>query len=185
MCVTWCTCSMLCVFLSSCPQFTLHVSLHDRCMNGWWISLPSVGSLAPGSHFLGRFQDRMVWIMILERGYGYCTVNIKVLYISVLYISVFCFFDTTRWQRSVVCYRAWSCRRHLAIPWRHGGWMRCLKLHLSGLSALVSLKALTCTGGTPSPLVLPLRCESTLMPEMFSLASLTLMITWGNFRMTF
>ncbi|XP_068615222.1 pecanex-like protein 4 [Brachionichthys hirsutus] len=37
----------------------------------------SMGSLAPGSHFLGRFQDRMVWIMILERGYGYCTVNIK------------------------------------------------------------------------------------------------------------
>uniref|UniRef100_A0A8C2ZF69 Pecanex-like protein n=1 Tax=Cyclopterus lumpus TaxID=8103 RepID=A0A8C2ZF69_CYCLU len=37
----------------------------------------SLGSLAPGSHFLGRLQDRMVWIMILERGYGYCTVNIK------------------------------------------------------------------------------------------------------------
>ncbi|XP_026196017.1 pecanex-like protein 4 isoform X2 [Anabas testudineus] len=37
----------------------------------------SLGSLAPGSHFLGRFQDRMVWIMILERGYGYCTINIK------------------------------------------------------------------------------------------------------------
>ncbi|XP_037342808.2 pecanex-like protein 4 [Pungitius pungitius] len=37
----------------------------------------SLGPLAPGSHFLGRFQDRMVWIMILERGYGYCTVNIK------------------------------------------------------------------------------------------------------------
>ncbi|XP_076605581.1 pecanex-like protein 4 [Chaetodon auriga] len=37
----------------------------------------SLGSLAPGSHFLGRFQDRMVWIVILERGFGYCTVNIK------------------------------------------------------------------------------------------------------------
>ncbi|KAJ7990765.1 hypothetical protein DPEC_G00290300 [Dallia pectoralis] len=37
----------------------------------------SLGCLAPGSHFLGRFQDRVVWIMILERGYGYCTVNIK------------------------------------------------------------------------------------------------------------
>ncbi|XP_043999123.1 pecanex-like protein 4 isoform X2 [Gambusia affinis] len=37
----------------------------------------SLGSVAPGSHFLGRFQDRMVWIMVLERGYGYCTVNIK------------------------------------------------------------------------------------------------------------
>ncbi|XP_010877133.3 pecanex-like protein 4 isoform X2 [Esox lucius] len=37
----------------------------------------SLGVVVPGSHFLGRFQDRMVWIMILERGYGYCTVNIK------------------------------------------------------------------------------------------------------------
>ncbi|KAL0969048.1 hypothetical protein UPYG_G00222000 [Umbra pygmaea] len=37
----------------------------------------SLGALAPGSHFLGRFQDRMVWVMILERGYGYCTINIK------------------------------------------------------------------------------------------------------------
>lgn len=40
--------------------------------------LVSVGTLAPGSHFLVRFQDRMVWITILEKGYGYCTVNIKV-----------------------------------------------------------------------------------------------------------
>lgn len=46
------------------------------------------GSLAPGSHFLGRFQDRMVWIMILERGYGYCTVNIKVEYVSVFLLRV-------------------------------------------------------------------------------------------------
>lgn len=46
-----------------------------------------VGSLAPGSHFLGRFQDRMVWIMILERGYGYCTVNIKVHFLLV-WVSV-------------------------------------------------------------------------------------------------
>ncbi|KAG7277328.1 hypothetical protein CRUP_005862 [Coryphaenoides rupestris] len=41
------------------------------------LSRGALGSLSPGSHFLGRFQDRMVWIMILERGYGYCTVNIK------------------------------------------------------------------------------------------------------------
>lgn len=53
---------------------------------------PFSGSLAPGSHFLGRFQDRMVWIMILERGYGYCTVNIKVLYPSdcllIIYVRI-------------------------------------------------------------------------------------------------
>lgn len=51
-------------------------------------SPPSLGSLAPGSHFLGRFQDRMVWIMILERGYGYCTVNIKVLYAPVCQLRI-------------------------------------------------------------------------------------------------
>lgn len=36
------------------------------------------GAYSPGSHFLGRFQDRVVWISVLEKGYGYCTVNIKV-----------------------------------------------------------------------------------------------------------
>ncbi|XP_030628932.1 pecanex-like protein 4 [Chanos chanos] len=36
-----------------------------------------LGSSSPGSHFLGRFQDRVAWITVLERGYGYCTVNIK------------------------------------------------------------------------------------------------------------
>lgn len=37
----------------------------------------SLGLLLPGSHYLGRFQDRLLWIMILERGYTYCCVNIK------------------------------------------------------------------------------------------------------------
>uniref|UniRef100_A0A8C2NLL8 Pecanex-like protein n=1 Tax=Capra hircus TaxID=9925 RepID=A0A8C2NLL8_CAPHI len=35
------------------------------------------GLLLPGSHYLGRFQDRLIWIMILECGYSYCCVNIK------------------------------------------------------------------------------------------------------------
>ncbi|KAM6170699.1 pecanex-like protein 4 isoform 3-T3 [Erethizon dorsatum] len=37
----------------------------------------SFGLLLPGSHYLGRFQDRLVWIMILECGYTYCCINIK------------------------------------------------------------------------------------------------------------
>ncbi|XP_019606340.2 pecanex-like protein 4 isoform X3 [Rhinolophus sinicus] len=37
----------------------------------------SLGLLLPGSHYLGRFQDRLIWIMILERGYTYCCINIK------------------------------------------------------------------------------------------------------------
>ncbi|XP_029422533.1 pecanex-like protein 4 isoform X2 [Nannospalax galili] len=36
-----------------------------------------LGFLLPGSHYLGRFQDRLIWIMILERGYAYCYINIK------------------------------------------------------------------------------------------------------------
>ncbi|XP_048831006.1 pecanex-like protein 4 isoform X1 [Brienomyrus brachyistius] len=36
-----------------------------------------LGLSSPGSHFLGRFQDRIVWINVLERGFGYCSVNIK------------------------------------------------------------------------------------------------------------
>nr|XP_004649291.2 pecanex-like protein 4 [Jaculus jaculus]XP_045010349.1 pecanex-like protein 4 [Jaculus jaculus]XP_045010350.1 pecanex-like protein 4 [Jaculus jaculus] len=37
----------------------------------------SLGLLLPGSHYLGRFQDRLIWIMVLEHGYTYCCVNIK------------------------------------------------------------------------------------------------------------
>ncbi|XP_020034538.2 pecanex-like protein 4 isoform X3 [Castor canadensis] len=37
----------------------------------------SLGLLLPGSHYLGRFQDRLIWIVILECGYTYCCVNIK------------------------------------------------------------------------------------------------------------
>ncbi|XP_060030853.1 pecanex-like protein 4 isoform X2 [Erinaceus europaeus] len=42
-------------------------------------SAMAAGSLGllPGSHYLGRFQDRVIWIMILECGYTYCCINIK------------------------------------------------------------------------------------------------------------
>ncbi|XP_007902018.1 pecanex-like protein 4 [Callorhinchus milii] len=37
----------------------------------------SLGDPSPGSHFLCRFQDRLVWVLVLERGFGYCCLNIK------------------------------------------------------------------------------------------------------------
>ncbi|XP_044128157.1 pecanex-like protein 4 [Bufo gargarizans] len=37
----------------------------------------SLGLVTPGSHFLCRFQDRLIWLLILERGYSYCCINIK------------------------------------------------------------------------------------------------------------
>ena len=35
------------------------------------------GEAFVGNHYLVRFQDRLVWIMILERGAGYCTISVK------------------------------------------------------------------------------------------------------------
>ncbi|KAM5129508.1 pecanex-like protein 4 isoform 1-T2 [Mantella aurantiaca] len=37
----------------------------------------SLGVVTPGSHFLCRFQDRLIWLLILESGYTYCCVNVK------------------------------------------------------------------------------------------------------------
>ncbi|XP_020842141.1 pecanex-like protein 4 isoform X1 [Phascolarctos cinereus] len=37
----------------------------------------SLGLLLPGSHYLCRFQDRLIWILVLERGYTYCCISIK------------------------------------------------------------------------------------------------------------
>lgn len=111
---------MLCVTILLLPS----VFARSRQTRGWLsFALVSVGTLAPGSHFLVRFQDRMVWITILEKGYGYCTVNIKVPYPCVgLTIS-----QTQQIYKAcfLLPFRVWSCRRHLATQWRRGGWMRC------------------------------------------------------------
>ncbi|XP_029454042.1 pecanex-like protein 4 [Rhinatrema bivittatum] len=37
----------------------------------------SLGLLSSGSHYLCRFQDRLMWILVLEKGFTYCCVNIK------------------------------------------------------------------------------------------------------------
>ncbi|XP_061468411.1 pecanex-like protein 4 isoform X2 [Rhineura floridana] len=41
------------------------------------LSVGSLGLCSPGSHYLCRFQDRLVWILVLERGFTYCCLNIK------------------------------------------------------------------------------------------------------------
>ncbi|XP_071413414.1 pecanex-like protein 4 isoform X2 [Pithys albifrons albifrons] len=37
----------------------------------------SLGLSLPGSHYLCRFQDRLIWILVLEKGFTYCGLNIK------------------------------------------------------------------------------------------------------------
>ena len=48
-----------------------------RCLNKYSVYFLISGEPCPGCHYLVRFQDRMAWIMVLERGYSYCTVSIK------------------------------------------------------------------------------------------------------------
>lgn len=40
-------------------------------------TIPFPGEACPGNHYLVRFQDRLVWVMVLERGASFCTINIK------------------------------------------------------------------------------------------------------------
>eukprot|EP00795_Rhopilema_esculentum_P002949 gene2949-1198_t len=41
------------------------------------ISSGSLGELAPGEHFLARFQDRLIWLVVAERGFLYTNFIVK------------------------------------------------------------------------------------------------------------
>ncbi|XP_076841735.1 pecanex-like protein 4 isoform X2 [Brachyhypopomus gauderio] len=62
-----------------CPDSVYYRQLSGRLAGALRGALAdgALGSCSPGSHFLCRFQDRVAWVTVLERGYGYCTVNIK------------------------------------------------------------------------------------------------------------
>ncbi|XP_052007055.1 pecanex-like protein 4 [Xyrauchen texanus] len=66
---TSCPCPDSVYYQQLCKRLAL--AIRPALANG------AFGSCCPGSHYLGRFQGRLLWISILERGYGYCTVNIK------------------------------------------------------------------------------------------------------------
>lgn len=66
---TACPCSDSVYYQQLCKR--LASAIRPAFANG------TFGSCSPGTHYLGRFQGRLLWISILERGYGYCTVNVK------------------------------------------------------------------------------------------------------------
>ncbi|CAO2586562.1 Pecanex-like protein 4 [Lemmus lemmus] len=66
---TACVCTDTVFYHQMLPSLT--AALQDAMAAG------SLGLLLPGSHYLGRFEDRLIWIMVLERGYPYCCVNVK------------------------------------------------------------------------------------------------------------
>ncbi|XP_057639079.1 pecanex-like protein 4 isoform X2 [Chionomys nivalis] len=66
---TACVCTDTVFYHQMIPSLT--TALQDAMAAG------SLGLLLPGCHYLGRFEDRLIWIMVLERGYPYCCVNVK------------------------------------------------------------------------------------------------------------
>lgn len=41
------------------------------------MAMGTVGNPAPGDHYLVRFQDRLIWVHVLERGYKFCSLVLK------------------------------------------------------------------------------------------------------------
>ncbi|NXT80100.1 PCX4 protein, partial [Zapornia atra] len=64
-----CVCSDTVYYQQMVPS--LAVALQSALAAG------SLGVSLPGSHYLCRFQDRLMWILVLEKGFTYCGVNIK------------------------------------------------------------------------------------------------------------
>uniref|UniRef100_A0A8C9FU39 Pecanex-like protein n=1 Tax=Pavo cristatus TaxID=9049 RepID=A0A8C9FU39_PAVCR len=66
---TACVCSDTVYYQQMVPSLAL--ALQSALAAG------SLGLSLPGSHYLCRFQDRLMWILVLEKGFTYCGVNIK------------------------------------------------------------------------------------------------------------
>ncbi|NXY48002.1 PCX4 protein, partial [Ceuthmochares aereus] len=66
---TACVCSDTVYYQQLVPS--LVVALQSALAAG------SLGLSLPGSHYLCRFQDRLMWILVLEKGFTYCGINIK------------------------------------------------------------------------------------------------------------
>lgn len=51
--------------------------LHIGSLVFYYMQLTFIGEPVVGNHYLVRFQDRLAWMFILERGYGYCLISLK------------------------------------------------------------------------------------------------------------
>lgn len=73
---TSCRTTDLLKFVSLISVFII-VCLQESAIKQMLIVFFCIGEASPGNHYLVRFQDRLVWVMVLERGASYCTINIK------------------------------------------------------------------------------------------------------------
>lgn len=114
-----------CIMESALPE----ILAVDKCMKkliGLHLIffLPSEGSLAPGFHFLGCFQDT-AWFGSWSWREDMATAQSTSRYWFIngyVFESLIC--GELIWP---FCFRVWSCRTRRAIQWKLGGWMRCLR----------------------------------------------------------
>ena len=64
---------------SICPDTVYYKQLAPQVVTtlGVTMAMGAVGNQRPGDHYLARFQDRMIWVHVLECGYRFSTVVIK------------------------------------------------------------------------------------------------------------
>ncbi|XP_059178435.1 pecanex-like protein 4 isoform X2 [Physella acuta] len=64
---------------STCPDTLYYKQLSGELTKAlrYGFANGSLGEPSVGNHYLMRYQDRLLWTMVLERGAGYCTVSIK------------------------------------------------------------------------------------------------------------
>ncbi|XP_002735175.1 pecanex-like protein 4 [Saccoglossus kowalevskii] len=62
-----------------CPDTVYYQQVTPQLVSSLRMSIASgsLGDVNSGCHYLLRFQDRMVWLQVLEKGYGYCTFSVK------------------------------------------------------------------------------------------------------------
>lgn len=64
---------------ATCPDSVFYKQLTPQVVStlGITMAMGTLGNPSPGDHYLVRFQDRLIWVHVLECGYKFCTTVLK------------------------------------------------------------------------------------------------------------
>ena len=64
---------------ATCPDSVFYKQLTPQVVStlGVTMAMGTLGNPSPGDHYLVRFQDRLIWVHVLECGYKFCTTVLK------------------------------------------------------------------------------------------------------------
>ena len=64
---------------ATCPDSVFYKQLTPQVVSTLSVTMAmgTLGNPSPGDHYLVRFQDRLIWVHVLECGYKFCTMVMK------------------------------------------------------------------------------------------------------------